>query len=90
VLEVVAHIVLEVVCVTIGHLILWAVTLGRWDVANGRDAAATVVGTLFPGRGGGESVVRDSEVAIKDWSEWPAHRCPDGHSGRVGNLVGGP
>ena len=37
----------EVVCYGTGHLVLWAVTLGRWDVANGRDHAALAVGLLF-------------------------------------------
>ncbi len=37
----------EVVCGVTGHALLWAVTLGRWDVANGRDTVAAVVGVLF-------------------------------------------
>lgn len=37
----------EVVCGLIGHLILWAVTLGRWDISNGRDHLAAFVGILF-------------------------------------------
>ncbi|WP_439631725.1 hypothetical protein [Gemmata sp.] len=39
--------VFEVVTGLTGHLLLWALTLGRWDISNGRDTAATVVGLLF-------------------------------------------
>jgi hypothetical protein len=45
--EVVAQFVLEVVCGMTGHIVLWALTLGRWKLFNGRDDAATVVGMLF-------------------------------------------
>lgn len=38
---------LELACGTTGHLILWAVTLGRWNVANGRDWTAMLVGIVF-------------------------------------------
>lgn len=33
-------------CLT-GHLVLWALTLGRWNVSNGRDNLATLIGILF-------------------------------------------
>lgn len=46
-LEVVAHVLFEVVIVTTGHLVLWALTVGRWNVSNGRDDTATIVGILF-------------------------------------------
>jgi len=46
-IEFVLHVVIEVGCGVTGHLLLWAVSLGRWDVANGRDSVAAVVGVLF-------------------------------------------
>ncbi|HYH67076.1 MAG TPA: hypothetical protein VD866_20440 [Urbifossiella sp.] len=46
-IEFVLHVVIEVVCGVTGHFILWAVTLGKWDVVNGRDTEAAVVGLLF-------------------------------------------
>lgn len=45
-LEAVAQVVLEVVCGLTGHLVLWALTLGGWNVSNGRDNLATIVGIL--------------------------------------------
>jgi hypothetical protein len=30
-----------------GHVVLWALTLGRWELFNGRDDEATLVGILF-------------------------------------------
>lgn len=38
---------LELACGVTGHLVLWAVTLGRWNVSNGRDFTAIFVGLLF-------------------------------------------
>jgi hypothetical protein len=46
-IEFVLNVVFEAVVVVTGHAVLWAVTLGRWNVANGRDTAATFVGLLF-------------------------------------------
>lgn len=46
-LQVVAEVILEVVCGMTGHAVLWAVTIGRWRPLNGRDDAATVAGILF-------------------------------------------
>ena len=46
-LEAIVHVVLEVACGVTGHFILWAVTFGRWDIANGRNSEATIVGLLF-------------------------------------------
>jgi hypothetical protein len=46
-LEVAARVVLEVMCGLTGHLVLRALTLGRWDISNGRDDAAALVGILF-------------------------------------------
>ena len=31
-IEFVLHVVVEVVCGVTGHALLWAATLGRWDV----------------------------------------------------------
>lgn len=42
--EVVWWAVVEVGCVLAGHLALRALTLGRWDVSNGRDELAGLVG----------------------------------------------
>lgn len=46
-LEVALMVVLEVVCGGTGHIVLRVLTLGRWEVSNGRDDLATVVGILF-------------------------------------------
>jgi hypothetical protein len=45
--EVVLRAVIEVGCGLTGHLVLRAITLGRWDVANGRDDMAALVGLVF-------------------------------------------
>ena len=45
--EVIFHVLGEAVFGMTGHLILWAVTFGQWDIANGRDDAAAIVGILF-------------------------------------------
>lgn len=37
----------EIVCGLTGHLILRVVTLGRWDISNGRNHLATIIGILF-------------------------------------------
>ena len=41
------EVVFEAVFGLTGHLVLWALTLGRWNVSNGRDDFATLVGILF-------------------------------------------
>lgn len=46
-IEFLVEVVLRVLCGVTGHLLLWAVSLGRWDAANGRDSVAAVVGLLF-------------------------------------------
>ncbi len=46
-LEVAAQLVFEVGCGLTGHLLLWSVTFGRWNISNGRDIEATIVGILF-------------------------------------------
>lgn len=34
-------------CGTVGHAVLWTVTLGRWSPYNGRDDRAMIAGLLF-------------------------------------------
>ena len=46
-LEGVAHVVLEVVCWSTGHSVLWVVTLGRWRAFESTSDAVTLVGALF-------------------------------------------
>jgi hypothetical protein len=43
----VVEVVFRVFCGVTGHAVLWALTLGRWNVANGRDDLATIIGLLF-------------------------------------------
>ena len=43
-LEAVAEVVLHGVAGATGHGLLWAVSLGRWQVTNGRDDLAMIVG----------------------------------------------
>lgn len=45
-LEAVAQIIFELVCILTGHAVLWIITLGRWNIDNGRQTA-TIVGILF-------------------------------------------
>ena len=45
-IEFVAEILFRVICGLTGHLILWVLSFGRWDISNGRDDTATVVGIL--------------------------------------------
>jgi len=44
--EVVLQIAMETLCGATGHFVLWCLSLGRWDVANGRDVVAAIVGIL--------------------------------------------
>ncbi len=46
-LQVVAEVVLEVVCGMTGHAVMWALTIGRWRPSDGRDDVATLIGILF-------------------------------------------
>jgi hypothetical protein len=41
------HVVFEAIFCLTGHLVLWALTLGRWNVSNGRDNLAILIGILF-------------------------------------------
>ena len=40
-------VVFEAVFGLTGHLVLWALTLGRWNVSYGRDDFATLVGIFW-------------------------------------------
>jgi hypothetical protein len=46
-IEFVVEVVVRVFCGVTGHAVLWALTLGRWNVANGRDDLAAFVGVLL-------------------------------------------
>jgi hypothetical protein len=46
-LQALAEVVVEVLCVMTGHGLLWVLTLGRWKAIACRDGLATVVGLLF-------------------------------------------
>jgi hypothetical protein len=45
--EFLLHVVLELACGMTGRFLLRALTFGGWDVADGRDSVAEVVGVLF-------------------------------------------
>ncbi len=45
--EFIADVFSQVICLMTGHAVLWILTLGRWNMSNGRDDAATIVGILF-------------------------------------------
>ena len=72
-LEVVAHFVLETVGGLTGHVVLWAVTLGRWRAFESTSDAITLVGLLFwiatglvslgPGYGNGLALMEEGGAA---------------------------
>jgi hypothetical protein len=41
------HIVFEAIFCLTGHIVLWALSLGRWNVSNGRDNLAILIGILL-------------------------------------------
>lgn len=50
VVELIGQILLEIVFAGTGHLILWAITLGRWRPLEGREELAMIVGCSGVGR----------------------------------------
>jgi hypothetical protein len=46
-LEAIGEAILEVSCTMTGHVVLWALTGGRWQLFNSRHDIATLAGILF-------------------------------------------